>query len=152
MAVRMDSSKQVPSMGLNVLAVSYRGGDLLSAQAVFAEDRRVRALECAHTFADAARFLSDHPGAVVFYDESAPKGTETNLISRLVSEANPSALITFERGNLTSACVNVQIYREHEVLRELFLDGNVLGTIQAAWRYCKELSEMPRRSYRLLVM
>ena len=44
-------------MVLDVLAVSYRRGDLLSAQMVFAEDHRARTLDCTHTFADAARFL-----------------------------------------------------------------------------------------------
>jgi hypothetical protein len=57
-------------MGLDVLAVSYRGGDLLFAQLVFAEDRRVRTLDCTHTLADAARFLSEHPGALILSEES----------------------------------------------------------------------------------
>jgi hypothetical protein len=138
---RMDSSKEAPTMGLDVLAVSYSGGDLLSAQLVFAEDRRVRTLECTHTFSDAARFLSEHPDAVILCEESAPEGTGANLISTLVSEANPAALITLKRGNPTAACVTVQIYRDHEALRVLFVDGDVLGSIRVAWQYCKETGQ-----------
>lgn len=134
-------------MGLDVLAISYSGGDLLSAQLVFAEDRKVRTLECTRTFADAARFLSEHPDAVILCEESAPEGTGANLISRLVSEANPAALITVKRGNPTSACVTVQIYRDHEVLRDLFVDGDVLGAIRVAWQYCKETSATSQRRY-----
>jgi hypothetical protein len=61
-----------------------------------------------------------------------------NLISRLISEGNPAALITIKRGSATSECVNVQIYPDHHVLRELFVDGDVLRAIAVAWQYCKE--------------
>lgn len=64
----------------------------MSAQLIFTEDSRVRTLECTHAFEGAARFLLEHPNAVILL-ESAPERIEQALSLRLVSDVNPAALL-----------------------------------------------------------
>jgi hypothetical protein len=127
-------------MQVNVLALSDCDGDLCSAQLVFNGNRRLQTLDCARTLAEAARFLSAHPGALILCEERPQGLGQSELISRLISEGSPAALITIKRESATCESVEVLVYRDHDVLHEL-LDGDVLRAIAVAWQYCEETSQ-----------
>ena len=128
-------------MELNVLFVSDRGGCLFSAQLVFNEDRTLRSLDCAHTFAKAAQFLLEHPGSLVFCEEDPPEDGRSNLTSRLISVGSPAALIAMHAARTGSVSADVHVYKDSEILREVFIDSNVIRAVNIAWQYCKAVSQ-----------
>lgn len=128
-------------MELNVLFVSDRGGRPLSAQLVFNQDHTLRSLDCAHTLAKAAQFLLDHPGSLIFCEEDPSECCGSNLLSRLILEGSPAALIAMHAARTGTVSVEVHVYKDGEILREVFIDGDVIRAISIAWQYCKEMSQ-----------
>ncbi len=134
-------------MELNVLFVSDCGGCLLSAQLVFNQDHTLRSLDCAHTFAKAAQFLLEHPGSLIFCEEDPPDCGRSNLLSRLILEGSPAALIAMHAASAGTVSAEVHVYKDGEILREVFIDGGVIRAISVAWQYCKEMSQEELRPF-----
>lgn len=43
--------------------------------------------------------------------------------------------------------VEVHVYQDGEILREVFIDGDVIKAINIAWQYCKEMSRRELRPF-----
>jgi hypothetical protein len=123
-------------MDLNVLAVSFRGGEMLSTELVFDDNRRVRTVNCTRNLSKAVRFLKAYPGTLVLTrdERSTGKRGRPDLVARLVSDGAPAALVILTRGS-----AEVRTYRDHRVLRDLFASADVICAIATAWRYCSGL-------------
>jgi hypothetical protein len=130
-------------MELNVLFVGDCGGRLLSAQLVFNKDHSLRSRNCAHTFAKAAQFLVDHPGSVIFCEEDPSGCSCSNQLSRLILDGSPAAVIAIHAASTDTVSVDVHVYKDGKILREVFIDDGVIRTIRIAWQYCKEMSLQP---------
>lgn len=136
-------------MELNVLYVSDCGGCLHSAQLLFNKDHTLRGLDCAHTYARAAQFLLDHPGSLIFCEADAPACGRSNLLSRLILNGSPAALIAMHAATTGTVSVEVHVYRGGEILREVFIDGDVIRAISIARQYCKEISQQELHPFSL---
>lgn len=134
-------------MELNVLFVRNCGGCLLSAQMVFNEDHTLRSLDCAHTYASAAQFLVDHPDSLIFCEEDPSERGCSNSLSRLILGGSPAALIAMHAASTGTVSVEVHVYKDGEILREVFIDGDVIRAISFAWQYCKEMSQQELRPF-----
>jgi hypothetical protein len=127
---------------LNLLFVSDRGGRLYSAQLVFNGDHTLRSLDCAQTFSKAAEFLLNHPRSVILC-EAPSEGNCSSLLDRLISSGSPAVLITMHAARSGTVSADVHVYQDGEILRELFIDSDVMRTIGVAWQYCKEMASEP---------
>ena len=116
---------------LTVLAVSACEAGMLSAQFIFDQGRTE--LQCGRTYADAARFLSGHPGTLVVW-----KGrSNSKCLARLIREARASALILITSPDESRVSVEVRQIRNEDALREVVENPEVMRKVQLAWEYCK---------------
>lgn len=76
---------------LTVLAVSPLGQELLSVQFVFSQAGTE--LRCGFTVAEAACFLSQHPGTLVICEGSSKDSARQDSLSHLLGVGRPSAVV-----------------------------------------------------------
>jgi hypothetical protein len=119
---------------LAVLAVSSRGETVVSAQLIL--NRGNTSLQCGHTYREAAGFLARHPGAIILC-KGWSAGNRADWISRLIGEADPSALILVTHPDENRISVEVRLMRNDDVLRDLVENPEMMRKIQVAWEYCE---------------
>ncbi len=125
-----------------MLAFGCRGREPLSAQLVFNVDRTLKTMECSHSLAETSRFLAVHPGALVFSEVLPNEGECWEMLRRLISEGSPAAWIALDPDDGGRVSARITIYRNHEILRDLFSGSEIIRAIALGWRWCKEAESL----------
>ena len=131
---------------LCVLAVGACPEDWASLQLVFEEN--AWNLHCVHHLADAVDFVRKHPAVVIVSDPAFSGGDWKQLLSHLIAEGHPSALVVVNRVADERLWSEVLHLGGYDVLVKPFDKQEVIRVIQLAWHHCNEACSKRRQAHR----
>jgi hypothetical protein len=121
---------------LSVLAVSPSNDGIASAQLEFSQaGTEVR---YGRTIAEAAWFLSRHPGALVICEKTGGRAWD-DALSFVLSSGWPSAVVSIANPSGDSISVEVSSQGPLQTTSELLGNPETLREISLAWQRCKTL-------------
>jgi DNA-binding NtrC family response regulator len=129
---------------LCVLAVGACQEDWASMQMVFRE--KAWNLHCVHNLADAVAFVQKHPAVVVVSDPVFTDGDWKHLLSHLIAEGHPSALVVVCRLADERLWSEVLHFGGYDLLLKPFDQGEVVRVIQLAWQHCNQPCSKQRQA------
>jgi FixJ family two-component response regulator len=120
---------------LSVLVASTCQDDLAWFEVVLRETGWQ--FHCVHSVADAVAFIRRQRTVVVVSEPDLPGGSWKQLLSQLVEEGHPSALVVFSHLADERLWSEVLHLGGYDVLPKPFDKGDVSRTLALAWQQCK---------------
>ena len=122
-------------MTVSVLVVGACSEDLAWFEVVLQE--RGWRVRCARSISDAVAFIRAQRAVVVVCEPTLPDGDWKQLLSHLIDESRPSALIVFSHLADDGMWSEVLHLGGYDVLPKPFDKDELFRTVTLAWEHCK---------------